>query len=522
MNPERPEQLLPTLDLLATMPPEAAEDHIRSLHLAAPTLAAEVHSHLQCHLSRTRGTAVPTDGQPEYCAPQRQSLKAGECLPSTIGHAAESEAPTTNVACPSAQGGSPGGISNSRYQILEELGGGTFGIVYKAIDTRTGQTVALKVMRRTGSRELEFFKGEFRYLQGTSHGNLAQLLELESDGLSCMIAMEFVPGMDFLRYVRFEKERGPNFGRLRVAVRQLAEGVAALHRHRRLHRDLKPQNVRVTPEGRVVVLDFGLAAEAGPGGELRYADRSAPGTVPYMAPEQFHHPPVSSTASDYYSLGVMLYESLAGHWPFTGSLCQIVRDKANRDPIPPRDLYPETPEDLNTLCMALLARQPQERPAAEEIFRRLGHTPVHGVDASSNGAGVSLLGRERDLDELGRAYREAKQGDAVVVRVHGPSGIGKSWLVGHFTDQLRSEGAVVLAGRCYEHESVPFKSLDPVIDELARYLRTLPEQVVQALRRANLVSWSGCFRFSSGSIRKTWRQVRRRLRTCKRCDDGVL
>lgn len=487
MKLEIPERLSATLTMLGKMTPAEADVRLRSIDRADPSLAREVHSRLLLHLSRAGDGAAISDLRSGERAPQPESTKVGIFAPvaGTTVRRGESPSSTGDTAESLSQPGRAG--STIRYQDLEELGHGTFGSVYRAIDPRTGQPVAVKTMRRSGGLALDFFKGEFRYLQGIAHPNLVQLLGLESDGSDYVISMELVPGEDFLSYVRPGKRaRQPDLARLRAALSQLIEGVAALHRHRRLHRDLKPQNIRVTSAGRVVVLDFGLAAEAGPRGELRYADHFALGTVPYMAPEQFQHPPLSSTASDLYSLGVILYESLTGRWPFAGSVSEIVRDKASREPSSPRDLCPDVPEDLAALCMALLARQPDNRPGIEEIFRRLGHTPVRPADRPPDCDETPLLGRARELSELAEAYRMARRGAAVVVKVQGPSGIGKSVLVRHYTDRLRSEGAVVLAGRCYEHESVPYKALDPVIDELARYLDALPEKTIEGLTPATV------------------------------------
>ena len=392
-----------------------------------------------------------------------------------------------------------------RYEILGELGRGGMGVVWRARDRRTDQTLALKTMKRPSGASLDLFKKEFRYLQGVSHPNLVQLYDLESDGLDWILTMELVEGVDFMSHVRPSAdqsavETGPlplaaaveratssrglpplHTGRLREALGQLAEGIAALHAFRRVHRDLKPRNVQVTPQGRVVVLDFGLAAVLGPMGEHRRPGAGIAGTLPYMAPEQLGDPPVSSPASDCYSLGVMLYQAMTGRLPHSGTFSDLLRDKRAFDPPPPRSLSPEVPSDLDDLCMALLRRRPAERPTAAEILERLGRgaaTPPDGTMASED---VPLLGRRQQLSFLEEAYEDSRLGRAVCVAVHGPSGVGKSALVGHFLDRLRARGNVVLAGRCYEHESVPYKALDPLVDELGEYLRGLPEEAVTPL-----------------------------------------
>jgi tetratricopeptide (TPR) repeat protein len=383
------------------------------------------------------------------------------------------------------------------------------GVVFRALDRRTGRLAALKTMQYRDAKALEFFKGEFRYLQGVSHPNLVQLYDLESDGHEWLLTMELVEGVDFLSHVRPGVElleqkdgivsidtapTGPyakgaaatcglpplHVDRLRKALGQLTEGIAALHAHQRIHRDLKPGNVRVTPEGRVVILDFGLATDLDATGEHPHTSEGMLGTVPYMAPEQGREPPVSSPASDWYSVGVILYKALTGRHPFTGSALKVMRDKLAVDPPAPRDLCPDVPEDLDKLCRALLRRQPGDRTTGAEILDLLRCAPTARQAKASAGVEAPLLGREQHLRSLEEAYAASRQRRAVVVAVHGPSGIGKSALVRHFLERLRGRGAVVLAGRCYEHESVPYKALDPLVDELGRYLRGLPAYEVEA------------------------------------------
>ncbi|MCB9566285.1 MAG: serine/threonine protein kinase [Myxococcales bacterium] len=208
--------------------------------------------------------------------------------------------------------------------------------------------------------------------------------------------------------VRDPTVAGPlNLARLRVALRQLANGVAAIHDAGKLHRDLKPSNVMVTDEGRVVILDFGLATElaAADGGE------GLTGTAAYMAPEQVEGQALP--ASDWYAIGVMLFEALTGRRPFTGSLIQVLMDKRKLDAPRPDQFAPDVPADLAELCARLLARDPEARPKADEILATLGASerPVARVVAAE--LGEHLVGRERQIADLRDAAARAAAGDAV-------------------------------------------------------------------------------------------------------------
>ncbi len=203
--------------------------------------------------------------------------------------------------------------ATDRFEIRRQLGAGAFGVVYEAFDRERSAPVALKALASVDPGSIYDLKREFRSLAGVVHPNLVALHELFREGDRWFFTMELVLGRDFREHVG--RDRGQ---RLRAALRQLCEGVAALHRAGKLHRDLKPSNALVTPEGRVVLLDFGLAAELRPKAFDREGGPSeVVGTGPYMAPEVGLGKPVGA-ASDWYAVGVMLYDALAGRLPFDG------------------------------------------------------------------------------------------------------------------------------------------------------------------------------------------------------------
>jgi serine/threonine protein kinase len=395
----------------------------------------------------------------------------------------------------------------ARFELRHLLGRGGMGIVYAAYDLEHRCEVALKLLPSLGPAAADRLKREFRVARGTHHRNLVSLGELIEEDGNLFFTMELVDGVDWLSYVRgldapartelaasgthlqsqtlsspltepsrsvarglvapSEPSAAVDPARLRSALQQLAEGLAYLHRLGKVHRDVKPSNILVTGDGRVVLLDFGLAVDLA----RRRGDADlAGGTAPYMSPEQARGAALTP-ASDWYSVGVVLYEALTGRFPFTGTNSQILLAKQISDPEPPEKFAPGLPAELNDLCLALLARDPEARATSAEILAVVSPAGSPAAD-SVRGTDLSrFVGREDLLASMLRAFDDAAEAPLVFV-IEGESGVGKTALIGEFCRRLaaHSGSALVCRGECSERESVPFKALDGIAESLAEEL----------------------------------------------------
>jgi predicted Ser/Thr protein kinase len=340
-------------------------------------------------------------------------------------------------------------LAQGRFEITGRLGEGGMGVVYAALDRHRCCPVAIKTMHATTPVALRRLRGEFLALHDLTHRNLVSLGELIDDGDLAYFTMELVDGVDFLEHVRPGGALDP--ARLRAATRQLVEALAFLHAAGVVHRDVKPSNVLVA-DGRVVLLDFGLALTAD-----QHGDETG-GTLGYMAPEQLGRARVTP-AADWYALGVILWEALTGLPPYVGDTHAILAAKRRGPP----GLDAE-PADLAHLAVALLDPDPACRPSDEDVARALGTV------APAAPPRAAFVGRRRELAALEEAWA-ASRARVVRVLVRGPSRVGKTMLLRELAAAIRRQGGLVLDGRCYARMAVPYGALHGVAAALARHLR---------------------------------------------------
>ena len=302
------------------------------------------------------------------------------------------------------------------YEIVGPLGAGGMVEVYRARDTRLGREVALKLLPAEVSSDadrLARFEREARTVAGLSHPNIVVLHSMEQDGNTHFLTMELIEGQSLDRHIA---EALPVTRVLELGI-ELADALTAAHEHGVIHRDLKPANVMLTREGRAKVLDFGLAKLVQPDthSDLSRAATIAAsisgvgnvvGTLPYMAPEQVRGEGADAR-SDVFSLGIVLYELLAGQRPFAGSTSADIASAILRDsPTPLARMRADLPSDLDAIvsrCLEKDARQRMQtaRDLSNELRRlrsalqRAEAAPVASISASYQATGARHAERER-------------------------------------------------------------------------------------------------------------------------------
>jgi serine/threonine-protein kinase len=280
----------------------------------------------------------------------------------------------------------------SHYRLIRPLGRGGMGVVYLALDVELGREVAIKFLhpwRAARPADEARFRREAQASAALDHPNIGTLYEVGEHEGQRFLAMAFYDGTTLGQLLAAQPDRRLPVATAAAIAGQLASALAAAHAAGIVHRDLKPENVMVLPDGRVKLLDFGLARRLD--AQALTEVGMAVGTAAYMAPEQIEGER-SGTAADVWALGVVLYETLAGRRPFGGERQGLVHSILHEEPPPLREVRPETPAALERIVSHSLVKKPGGRwPAAADIVSELQSAGLW----SSGSEGVRLPRRRR-------------------------------------------------------------------------------------------------------------------------------
>ena len=270
-----------------------------------------------------------------------------------------------------------GSFFAGRYQIIEALGKGGMGKVYRVLDKKLNEEVALKLVRpeiASDKKTLERFSNELKIARKIAHKNVGRMYEMMEEKGIHFVTMEYVSGEDLKSFI---KRAGPlSAGKTTFIAKQVCEGLAEAHKLGVVHRDLKPQNIMIDKEGNSRIMDFGIARSRKAKGIT--ADGMIIGTPEYMSPEQVEGKEADHR-SDIYSIGVILYEMVTGRIPFEGDApLSIVLKHKTETPRDPRELNAQIPDDLSHVILKCLEKNKEKRyQAAEEILSEVGKIEKH-------------------------------------------------------------------------------------------------------------------------------------------------
>jgi serine/threonine protein kinase len=373
------------------------------------------------------------------------------------------------------------------FLLIDLINRGGMGVVYSAIDLRSAAQVAVKVMRRDDPWSIYRFIEEFSWLSQVSHPNLVKLYDACVEGDLRYFSMEYVKGQCV--HAWFNQLRRGNqdpWSPLKKVLGQAASAIHFLHSQGVIHCDIKCSNLMITARRRAVLLDLGLAIRAD-------SNESGLGTLQYTAPEVLtsgQH----STASDWYSFGLMIYETLSGKFAVT-TLSSNDATASKRCRIDLENLRSQltgADGELVDLCCDLLAVDPPARPRGDEVLNRLGAAAQLSI------APDHLEGRQDVLQRLAALHQQSRlRGQARAVVVRGESGIGKTSTIQHWLGNMDCRQEWIVCVHCFRQDQTPL-----------RLLNGLAQQLVQLLGCVSRHIWHPSLARYLDSISATFPQVR--------------
>lgn len=373
-------------------------------------------------------------------------------------------------------------LINNRYRVIRLLGQGGMGAVYLVEDTlQENQLVTLKKIRADllgpAGRNLAQFKYEFAALAQLRHPNLIAVYDfgVVADTQEYFYTMEYVPGQDLPNWIagHIPSPATPpaDYTWLYEITVQVCRVLQYIHSRGFIHYDVKPHNIRITPEGQIKLMDFGLIGEARGEGQLMVR-----GTPEYIAPELIRGDPADHCV-DLYSLGVSLYEIVAGRLPFVDtSSMTIIRQHVETPPEPPRRFDQHIPEPLQAIILKLLEKEPVNRYAsANQVIHAINEIsglnfPVETKETKrcyiQSGR---LVGREAELAHLQGQLMRMILGQGQLVLITGAAGVGKTRLVRELRRCAQMQHVLVCEGVCYEHARSPYRPWVSILSQVISY-----------------------------------------------------
>ncbi|MBN2103034.1 DUF2791 family P-loop domain-containing protein [bacterium] len=384
------------------------------------------------------------------------------------------------------------GKTISHYKILEKLGEGGMGIVYKAEDIKLKRPVALKFLHESSIKDKSGkligaydvpLQTEAQAAASVNHPNVCTIYEIDEADGQVFIAMEYVEGRTLKDIVGAHNHVPQSMDTIIDYATQIAAGLQAIHEKGMVHRDIKSENILITDKGRIKIMDFGLVKSVHVKDKL--TDKSSGGTIAYLSPEQVRGETIDHR-SDIWSFGVVLNEMLTGQLPFSGENAYAVVDSIlNEEPVPHRNLLPEISMSPENMVFRLLEKNPDDRyqdmdellrdlkllkiapefEASENYFK---HTPsfLSRKKIKTENKPLFCVGREQELSTLQKTLEKILTGRGQIIFVIGEAGCGKTTLINAFGQNIQktTPDLIIAGGKCNAHTGfgdpyLPFRKI---------------------------------------------------------------